>query len=103
LVMERMCHTGTDSAIEKCAKPELFSVAFHVPIWHHENMKLTKYLEREGLSPEQFAARLGVHRTTITRYLNGTRRPNRRQERLLMQVTGGSVTPMDFMDPLSEH
>lgn len=60
-------------------------------------MKLSDYLAKEGLRPEEFAARLGVHRSTITRYLNGTRRPDRSLERRVMDVTKGAVTPLDFM------
>lgn len=61
-------------------------------------MKLSDYLAKEGLSPDQFAERLGVHRTTITRYLNGSRRPERDLERKVMEITRGAVTPIDFME-----
>lgn len=74
-----------------------FFVDAIVPFWHIGSMKLSEYLAKEGLTPDQFATRLGVHRSTITRYINGARRPERPLERRIMEVTAGAVTPLDFM------
>ena len=63
-------------------------------------MDLQTYLDRESLSPSQFADRMGKSASTITRVLNGTRKPGLDLLIEIMEASGGAVTPNDFVpDP----
>ena len=58
-------------------------------------MTLAQYLKREGLTDAQFAERVGVERSTITR-LRGGQRPSANTLIAIMEETGGEVTANDF-------
>jgi len=60
-------------------------------------MKLAAYLESQNITPEQFSDRVGVHKTTVYRWLRGARRPT--DEGTLSRIyveTKGAVTANDF-------
>ena len=59
-------------------------------------MKLTEYLEREDISPQDFAATIGVDYTTVWRYLNGKAWPSRLKRRAIKKATDGAVQANDW-------
>jgi transcriptional regulator with XRE-family HTH domain len=61
-------------------------------------MKLATYLEREGLSPTEFARRCGKPPSTISRLLAGSRDPGLGLLRDIMAITNGEVMPNDFLE-----
>jgi transcriptional regulator with XRE-family HTH domain len=61
-------------------------------------MKLDRYLKRKKITPEDFAALIPVHPTTIYRFLNGLSFPKSGNIRRISEVTNGSVTANDFVD-----
>lgn len=60
-------------------------------------MTLSDWLQQNGGSPEWLAERLGIGRPAVTRYLNGSRRPEWDVIERIMQVTDGKVTANDFV------
>jgi len=61
-------------------------------------MKLSAYIK----NPKQraaFAAALGVTVEAVRYWENGNRTPRPDKMRAIMDLTGGDVTPMDFMEP----
>lgn len=60
-------------------------------------MKLTTYLEEQGLSATAFAERLGVSPSTVTRAAKGEILPSRDMLRRIYDETAGAVTPNDFV------
>jgi len=60
-------------------------------------MRLSEYLARNDLSPETFAAKVGVHPTTIYRLLNGTTIPKRENMKKIIAATMGEVTAADLI------
>ncbi|HRD79055.1 MAG TPA: helix-turn-helix transcriptional regulator [Hyphomicrobiaceae bacterium] len=67
-------------------------------------MRLTDYLAQEKLSAAEFAARIGVHRSTVSRWIEPVIsggvpfRPSWEQIAKIRDVTGGAVTANDFVD-----
>lgn len=61
-------------------------------------MKLATYLDREGISPTEFARRCGKPPSTISRLLAGSRDPGLGLLRDIMTITNGEVTPNDFLE-----
>lgn len=61
-------------------------------------MRLHNYLEREGLSATDFARKVGVSQSTISRYLKGLRHPERDTMLAIRKATSGAVQPNDFFD-----
>ena len=59
-------------------------------------MKLKTYLTQNAINQSQFAALIGVHRSTVHRFIEGTRRPDLTTLERIHRVTGGSVTAVDF-------
>jgi transcriptional regulator with XRE-family HTH domain len=59
-------------------------------------MTLATYLEQHGIRPAQFAAKLGVPASTITRILSGARVPRIDTARKIAMATGGKVKVEDF-------
>ena len=59
-------------------------------------MKLADYLEKNALSRQEFADRIGVSTETIRLYLAGERTPRRKQMTAITEQTGGKVTANDF-------
>ena len=61
-------------------------------------MRLSHYLEKNHLTPEQFAARIGVHFTTIYRLLSGSTQAKRSTAAAIREGTGGLVTAADLAE-----
>ncbi|MBO6691094.1 MAG: 2-oxoglutarate dehydrogenase E1 component [Parvibaculum sp.] len=60
-------------------------------------MKLTDWLESNNLTASAFAEQLGVSVSTVTRCMNGQRRPEWQTLDAIYKATGGQVTPNDFL------
>ena len=61
-------------------------------------MKLSDYLEAEGISQGEFATKAGVSHTAVSRALSGDRLPGRNVMERIFRATGGRVTPNDFFN-----
>ena len=61
-------------------------------------MKLEKYLYQVGIKPAEFAARIGVDVSAVTRWMAGTRKPEWKRMPDIVAATGGAVMPNDFLD-----
>lgn len=59
-------------------------------------MTLSEYLRTHRISQRDFARRLGVTQTAIWRYASRERVPSARLMSLIVDATGGDVTPNDF-------
>lgn len=83
--------------------------AFHLGdiLWKHNpglsyptRMKLADYLHRNRMTPNDLRRLLGVRRrSTVGRYLTGERIPELRTLQRIIEITGGQVQPVDFLDP----
>ena len=60
-------------------------------------MKLNRYLETHRITPAEFARRLDMPASTITRLLSGERSPGLALLQTIHVATGGSVSPNDFL------
>jgi len=60
-------------------------------------MQLGSYLKITGLTPDQFATRIGVDAVSVRRYLAGSRRPRWTVMKEIVRVTEGAVGPDDFL------
>jgi len=60
-------------------------------------MKLADWLESNNLTASAFAEQLGVSVSTVTRCMNGQRRPEWQTLDAIYKATGGQVTPNDFL------
>jgi transcriptional regulator with XRE-family HTH domain len=60
-------------------------------------MKLDQYLRDKGIKASEFAARLGRPASTITRLINGDRRPSLSLMQEIALATNGDVMANDFM------
>lgn len=60
-------------------------------------MKLASYLDAKEITRRAFADLIGVSEVAICRYINGDRVPRRKEMARIIDVTGGEVTPNDFM------
>jgi transcriptional regulator with XRE-family HTH domain len=63
---------------------------------------LDQWLKEKRMTQAEFAARIGVDQSTITRIIPGdgkrqTRRPSFELQALIMRETDGAVTANDFM------
>lgn len=69
-------------------------------------MKLGDYLNGKNLSAAEFAAKIGVHRSTVSRWLEPVGnagevfRPSWEQIVKIQDETGGAVTANDFVEPV---
>ena len=61
-------------------------------------MKIHEYLSATGLSQDEFARKVGVSQATISRYASGLRTPRLPHALAILTVTGGRVTPEDFLE-----
>lgn len=61
-------------------------------------------LTEQKISPDEFAALIGVHGETVRRYLRGARLPSKAEMVRIYVATGGRVRPDHFYDlpPLAE-
>jgi len=64
-------------------------------------MRLSEYLAKKDMNPEQFAAKVGVHPTTIYRLLSGATIPKRQNLRKIIEATEGAVDVSDLMAAVS--
>jgi predicted transcriptional regulator len=64
-------------------------------------MRLSVYLAKNQLNPEQFAAKVGVHPTTIYRLLSGATIPKRQNLKKIIAATEGEVDIGDLMFAVS--
>ena len=62
-------------------------------------MKLAQYLKDEKISANQFAGRLGVPASTVTRWINNERMPTARHIEAVQRETRDSVRFEDWMRP----
>jgi transcriptional regulator with XRE-family HTH domain len=60
-------------------------------------MRLDRYLKRQKISPEVFAEMIGVHPTTIYRFIQGLSFPKSANLRRIAEATKGKVSANDFM------
>lgn len=61
-------------------------------------MRLDLYLEKHDIPVEKFADKIGVHRTSIYRFMKGLAFPRPATIRRIREATGGRVTSEDFVD-----
>jgi transcriptional regulator with XRE-family HTH domain len=61
-------------------------------------MKLGEWLEREGVSIDDFGSRIDRSKEAVRRYVNGERIPDRETMPKIARETGGAVTANDFFD-----
>lgn len=59
-------------------------------------MKLEQWLKLNGITIVEFAARLGVSRTQVHKYIYEGAIPKYKTMRLIFELTGGAVTPNIF-------
>ena len=64
--------------------------------------KLTTFLKIRGIARSAFAERVNVRSSTITRLLNGKRKPSLELADRIFQQTDGDVTPTDWIRPESD-
>ena len=60
-------------------------------------MKLETYLNDRKITPVDFAKRIGVDSSTVTRWISGVRRPEWPKMELIIRETNGAVMPNDFL------
>lgn len=62
-------------------------------------MKLSEWLHANNVSPAEFAGRLGVHRSTVGRWIDprSGARPDWEVVPKITEATGGAVTANDFL------
>lgn len=61
-------------------------------------MKLSAWLEREGIGNGIFGTRIGRSAEAVRRYASGERIPDRDTMPLIVRETSGDVMPADFYD-----
>lgn len=59
-------------------------------------MRLATYIAERKISVPEMAARVGVTRQALWRYVNGLRIPRTEVMRAIVDETEGHVTPADF-------
>lgn len=65
-------------------------------------MRLAAYLEKKGISRAEFAEMVDVSAGLVTQWCDGTVWPKRDNAIRIRHVTGGAVTPNDFLPPTSK-
>ena len=60
-------------------------------------MRLDAYLEKTQIPVGEFAHAIGVHRTSVYRFMTGLSFPKRVTLMRIASVTGGRVTANDFI------
>ena len=61
-------------------------------------MNLGKWLDENGLDRATFAATVGVHPVTVTKWITGRMMPRREALRAIERETKGAVVATDFVD-----
>lgn len=59
-------------------------------------MQLPAYLKKQGESASDFAKRINMTRSTVSRLLDGSRQPSLDLALAIQSATAGKVTPVDF-------
>ena len=62
-------------------------------------MKLADWLSENSIRPTEFAARLGVPVSTVTRWARDERMPRLDAVARIQELTNGEVTAVDFLPP----
>ena len=62
-------------------------------------MKLLEYLKKHDLTNRDFAEKVNVARTQITRIINKKRNPSAHLMKTIEEVTNGEVTMQDLFNP----
>jgi DNA-binding transcriptional regulator YdaS (Cro superfamily) len=65
-------------------------------------MTLSSYLANQNMTRAQFAARLGVHPVTVSKWCSGAMRPAWSAIERIQAETGGQVTAQDFIKRQAE-
>jgi transcriptional regulator with XRE-family HTH domain len=60
-------------------------------------MKLSDYLEANGITDAEFAALIRKDRSSVTRLRSGDTKPSWDTAQKIAEVTNGVVTPNDFI------
>lgn len=61
-------------------------------------MKLAEWIKAKGLTRARFAEMIEVSPGMVTVYCDGSSWPSRAAAKRISEVTGGEVTPNDFLD-----
>lgn len=61
-------------------------------------MRLSEWLDRSAVKRWEFAARIGVHPVTVSKWIAGVQRPRLEALRSIARETEGAVTANDFVD-----
>lgn len=59
-------------------------------------MTLHDYIRQHGLTPLDFAERVGASEHGVAKWVRGERIPGRAMMQRIIKATGGEVTPNDF-------
>jgi len=60
-------------------------------------MRLDSYLQKNDIPVEKFADDIGVHRTSVYRFMKGLAFPRPSTIERIIRVTGGKVDANDFL------
>ncbi len=60
-------------------------------------MKLADWLDAKNISHQEFGDRIGKSQAAVSRYASGKRMPDEETLIKIFEVTGGDVTPNDFV------
>ncbi|MBX3543602.1 helix-turn-helix transcriptional regulator [Chelatococcus sp.] len=60
-------------------------------------MRLLAYLQTKKISGADFARMIGASQAAVNRYCNGRRMPHAAMLLKIHEITGGQVTPNDFL------
>lgn len=63
---------------------------------------LVDFMAREGLSFDEMGRRLGVSHEAVRKWVSGERTPRRRYMAAIVRLSGGTITPNDFLPRDSE-
>lgn len=63
-------------------------------------MKLSDYIAKSGIKRQDFATLIGVSQGYVTQLCQGVVWPGREVAMRIAEVTGGAVTPNDFIKPV---
>lgn len=61
-------------------------------------MKLENFLIKFNVKKNQFAAQIGVRKSSVSMYCSGKRLPEKKVMTAIYRATSGLVTPNDFYD-----
>ena len=59
-------------------------------------MQLRAYLDQNGITPAEFAARVGSSESGVKKWLRGVRSPRHEMLERIREATAGAVTANDF-------